>query len=206
MKVLAKRENSMLIFFPLSLFIFIPGIVNIINWFIETDFFNAVRVADTDDFNYLMLSLLLNVLVLIIILSFTGCLLIRFIETLLTPPIVMEYDEYGIYIYNRLKETRVIRFYDIKSQVSEESDVDIYNYKYHIKLATVKVLTGTLRIELLDGFVRVDCVANVKDVERKLKDLVRKEEHKKIAELEARVEKIKRERELEELRKHNPDT
>ncbi len=195
MKVLAKRYNGAIWMFSIAIVLFVICtyiVVSCFGGYYEANgSFNGV--LQTSDFEAIKLLFGYVFIIIVTVVSLVGT-----VKTLFLPKVLMEYDDYGIYIYHKYKPTKTIRFEDICSEVSEEDTVDIYvgtSYYYH-KISH-KVLNNTLRIEVEDGFVRVDCVEDVKNVELKIRQLVRSTRKSIIEELEENVEE-NRMKELEE--------
>ena len=66
--------------------------------------------------------------------------------------------------------------------------------------------TGTLRIELPNQFITLHGIKNVGQVKLQLDRLVREHKKEKMTFYEEQMMKRQREAELEELRKHDPNT
>ena len=139
-----------------------------------------------------------------------------FLQRLLLPRIIMEYDDYGLYIYRTDKSVTLLRYGEIWSSYSEE-DFESVEFCYHrgfYRYRNIKVSnpfwgifkTGSIRIETPDDFICLGGIYHVKEVEREIKRMVRKNRQEFIEEMEEKIEKNQRQRELEELAKHNPDT
>ncbi len=195
MKVLAKRYNGAIWMFSIAIILFVICTYIVVSCF--GGYYEAngsfKGVLDTSDFKAIELLFGYVIIIIITVGSFESV-----VSTLALPRVLMEYDDYGIYIYHKYKPTKTIRFEDIGSEVSEEDTVDIYvggSYYYH-KISH-KVLNNTLRIEVEDGFVRVDYVKDVKNVELKIRQLVRSTRKSIIEELEENIAE-NRMRELEE--------
>ncbi len=195
MKVLAKRYDGAIWLFSIAIIFFVICTYIVVSCF--GGYYEANRsfkgVLHTSDFKAIEL---LSEYVIIIIITVGS--LVGTVRTLVLPKVLMEYDDYGIYIYHKYKPTKTIRFEDIGSEVSEEDTVDIYvGHSYYYYKISHKALSNTLRIELEDGFVRVDCVEDVKNVELKIHQLVRSTGKSIIEELEENIEE-NRMKELEE--------
>ncbi len=142
--------------------------------------------------------------------------LILFIARLSTPKTIIEYDDFGLYIYQRGKPVTLLRYEEIWSAYSE-GDFDNVEFSYHRGFHNRKNIkvgdpfwgmfkTGSIRIETPDDFICLDGIYHVKEVEREIKRMVKKNRQEFIDKMEERIEENQRQRELEELAKHNPDT
>jgi len=142
--------------------------------------------------------------------------LVLFLARLSTPKTIMEYDDFGVYIYRTGKPVTLLRYKEIWSAYSE-GDFDNVEFCYHRGFHTRKNIkvgdpfwglfkTGSIRIETPDDFICLDGIYRVKAVEREIKRMVKKNRQEFIEEMEERIEENQRQRELEELAKHNPDT
>lgn len=123
--------------------------------------------------------------------------LISFVERLLTPKIMIEYDDYGLYIYQRGKVT-LLKYKELWSTYSTK-DVESINLCYHRGLWGLFsmlasefiwsfVKTGSIRIETPDGFIVLHGVYHVRDVEFEIKKMIREHRKRFIEELEKSVE------------------
>lgn len=139
-----------------------------------------------------------------------------FTERLLTPRTIMEYDDFGIYIYRTGKPVTLLRYKEIWSTYSEE-DFENIEFCYHRGFYRVRNIsvsnpfwglfkTGSIRIEIPDGFINLGGIYHVREVERELKRMVKKNRQEFVDDLEEKIKENQRQRELEELAKHNPDT
>jgi hypothetical protein len=139
------------------------------------------------------------------------------------PKILIEYDKAGIYIYNRRNKPPItIRYEQLWSATAlpGEKDFDeIDSPDYSLSgfpfassgemitgYSNCNAMTGSLRLELPDQFIKLHGVKNVRDVRRQLDKLVYDNKKNKMAFYEDRMMKRQREVELEELRKHDPNT
>ncbi len=143
-------------------------------------------------------------------------LLILYIARLSTPKTIMEYDDHGLYIYRTGKPVLLLRYEEIWSAYSE-GDFDNVEFCYHRGFHTRKNIrvgdpfwgtfkTGSIRIETPDEFICLDGIYHVKEVEKEIKRMVRKNRQEFIDEMEEKIKENQKQRELEELAKHNPDT
>lgn len=139
-----------------------------------------------------------------------------FLQRLLTPRTIMEYDDFGVYIYQTGKPGTLLRYKELWSTYAEEDFENVEScyrrgfYRYrNIKVSNPFwgiFKTGSIRIEIPDGFINLGGIYHVKEVERELKRMVKKNRQEFIDELEENIKENQRQRELEELAKHNPGT
>ncbi len=139
-----------------------------------------------------------------------------FLDRLFTPRTIMEYDNSGLYIYRTGKPVTLLRYEELWSTYSEEDfeNVEFCYYRGLYRCRNIKVSnpfwgifkTGSIRIEIPDGFINLGGIYHVREVERELKRMVKKNRQEFIDELEENIKENQRQRELEELAKHNPDT
>lgn len=142
--------------------------------------------------------------------------LLPFIERLLIPKVIMEYDDYGLYIYKTGKPTTLLRYEELWSTYSEEDfeNIEMCYHRGFYRSRNIRISnpfwgifkTGSIRIETPDDFINVGGIYHVKDVEYEIKRMVRKNRKEFIAEMEEKIAYNQRQRELVELSKHNPDT
>ena len=148
-------------------------------------------------------------------LIFVACLFV-FLARLSVPRIIMEYDDFGLYIYRTGKPVTLLRYKEIWSTYSEE-DFENIEFCYHRGFYRVRNIsvsnpfwglfkTGSIRIEIPDGFINLGGIYHVREVERELKRMVKKNRQEFVDDLEEKIKENQRQRELEELAKHNPDT
>ena len=148
-------------------------------------------------------------------LFFLACLFV-FLARLSVPRIIMEYDDFGLYIYRTGKPVTLLRYKEIWSTYSEE-DFENVEFCYHrgfYRCRNIKVSnpfwgifkTGSIRIEIPDGFINLGGIYHVREVEREIKRMVKNNRQEFIDELEENIKANQRQRELEELAKHNPNT
>lgn len=139
-----------------------------------------------------------------------------FIERLLTPRTIMEYDDHGLYIYKTGKPVTLLRYKELWSTYAEE-DLENVEFCYHrgfYRYRNIKVSnpfwgifkTGSIRIEIPGGFINLGGIYHVKEVEKEIKRMVRKNRREFLEEMEERIEESQRQRELEKSAKHNQDT
>lgn len=144
------------------------------------------------------------------------CFFVIFLARVSIPRTIMEYDDFGLYIYRTGKPVTLLRYQEVWSTYSE-GDFDNVEFSYHrgfYPRRNIKIgdpfwgmfKTGSIRIETPDDFICLDGIYHVKEVEREIKRMVKKNRQEFVDEMEERIEKNQRQRELEELAKHNPDT
>ena len=142
--------------------------------------------------------------------------LVPFLVRVFTPRTIMEYDDHGLYIYRMGKPVTPLRYEEIWSAYSE-GDFDNVEFCYHRGFHTRKNIkvgdpfwgmfkTGSIRIETPDDFICLGGIYHVKEVEKEIKRMVRKNRREFLDEMYENIEENQRQRELEELAKHNPDT
>ena len=97
------------------------------------------------------------------------CLSNFFLCTLM-PKNVIEYDDFGIYIYKRRnKEPLILRYGEIFSKTAENDESYVFVGFWDIPFT---LSSGTLRIEVKDGFLKVPCIKNVRKVQTELNRLL----------------------------------
>lgn len=143
-------------------------------------------------------------------------LLLPFLTRLFTPRTIMEYDDFGVYIYRTGKPVTLLRYKEVWSTYVEEDleNVEFCYYRGFYRCRNISVSnpfwgifkTGSIRIEIPDGFINLGGIYHVKEVERELKRMVKKNRQEFIDEMEERIQENQRQRDFEELAKHNPDT
>ena len=147
---------------------------------------------------------------------FFVCFLVLFLARLSIPRTIMEYDDFGLYIYRTGKPVTLLRYKEVWSTYSE-GDFDNVEFSYHrgfYPRRNIKIgdpfwglfKTGSIRIETPDDFICLNGIYCVKTVEKELKRMVKKNRQEFVDEMEEKIKEIQRQRELEELAKHNPDT
>ena len=139
-----------------------------------------------------------------------------FLQRILTPRIIIEYDDFGFYIYRMGKPVTLLRYEELWSTYAEE-DFENVEFCYHrgfYRSRNIKISdpfwgifkTGSIRIETPEDFICLGGIYHVKEVEREIKRMVRKNRREFLDEMYENIEENQRQRELEELAKHNPDT
>jgi hypothetical protein len=142
--------------------------------------------------------------------------LLLFLDRLSTPKTIMEYDDFGVYIYRTGKPVTLLRYEELWSTYAEE-DFENVEFCYHRGFHTSRNIkisdpfwgilkTGSIRIETPDDFICLGGIYHVKEVEKEIKRMVRKNRREFLDEMYDGIEKSQRQRELEELTKHNPET
>ncbi len=142
--------------------------------------------------------------------------LLLFLDRMSTPKTIMEYDDFGVYIYRTGKPVTLLRYEELWSTYAEEDFEEVefcYHRGFH-RSRNIKISdpfwgifkTGSIRIETPDDFICLGGIYHVKEVEKEIKRMVRKNRREFLDEMYEGIEKSQRQRELEELAKHNPDT
>lgn len=139
-----------------------------------------------------------------------------FLQRLLTPRTIMEYDDHGLYIYRTGKPVTLLRYEELWSSYSEEDfeNVELCYHRGFYRCRNIKVSnpfwgtikTGSIRIEIPGGFINLGGIYHVKEVERELKIMIRKNRKAFLNEMYENMEEERRQRDIEELAKHNPET
>lgn len=134
------------------------------------------------------------------------------IRRLSVPKIIIEYDDFGVYIYKKGMPVTLLRYEALWSVYVHEELFESYeDFDSNVNVSVKKSLlglseTGAMRIETPNGFIVLSGIYHIKEVERELKRMVKKNRQEFIDEMEERIKENQRQRELEELAKHNPDT
>lgn len=173
MKVLARRANGILIFGPVFMALCFAF------WL-----FCAQHPREVSDM-YLFEDLYMRFL-LISIFFFPVTLWI-FVQRLFVPKVIIEYDDHGLYIYRRRKETVVLRYEYLNNLYAEADLQDVvvyvgprsiftgYRRRFEIGGILEKIIkTGSLEIRTDDGIVTLKGVHNVKEVKVDIDRLIRK--------------------------------
>lgn len=200
MKVLAERSNAIFFWGPPTIalcFIYI---------YLRWNFGWRRRLFRRHSLSYFVVILFISTIY-------------NLIHRLFIPQVIIEYDKAGIYVYNKRRgDPIIIRFEHLWSSMSfggedafDELDVpssafvpdkEMLNTGY----CSCNTTTGTLRIELPNQFITLHGIKNVGQVKLQLDRLVREHKKEKMAFYEEQMMKRQREVELEELRKHDPNT
>lgn len=147
--------------------------------------------------------------------------LYNLVHRLMLPRVLIEYDRAGIYVYTKRRgEPMIIRFEHLWSSISM-GGMDVYDeivprsddtcrgldgMVLNTGTCSCNSVTGTLRIELPNQFITIHGVKKVGEVKLTLDRLVREHKKEKMSFYEEQMMKRQREEELEELRKHDPNT
>ena len=139
-------------------------------------------------------------------------LLCLFVRRLLVPKTIIEYDDFGLYIYKKGMPVTLLRYEALWSVYAHEELFE--SYEDFDSCASVSVKnslfglsqTGAIRIETPDDFIVLSGIYHVKEVEKEIKRMVRKNRREFLDEMYENIEKNQIQKELEELAKHNPDT
>lgn len=127
------------------------------------------------------------------------------LHRLLVPKVIIEYDDYGLYIYKYKRQPpATIRYSDLKGALALEGANDSYELNGINNISGFS--TGMLRIQTSKGLITLYGVENVREVGTQLRRMIGEYNHKVMEEYEQRIEQMKRQRELEELQKHDPNT
>lgn len=104
------------------------------------------------------------------VMAMTVRCLSNFFLCILMPKNVIKYDDFGIYIYKRRnKEPMILRYGEIFSKTAENDEGHIIvKHWFSFRLFTFALSSGTLRIEVKDGFLKVPCIKNVRKVQTEL--------------------------------------
>ncbi len=132
------------------------------------------------------------------------------VRRLSIPRVIIEYDDFGLYIYQKGMPVTLLRYESLWSMYVHEEMIDAYEDFDSCVSARQSFwglsATGAIRFETPNGFIVVSGISQVKEVEREIKRMVKKNRQEFIDEMEYRIKENQRQRELEELAKHNPDT
>ncbi len=200
MKILAKRDNTIFVVAPIML------IVSFICLFALIDMKIDIKIdIDVADIGF---GLLYSVT------------FIRFFLRLSVPPVILEYDDNFLYVNRRFKESIAISYKnfidvsDVKEKVDFKEmrylkrkiiwlreDYEKY-YQYLIALAT----TGVLNLNYEGGYIRLHGIKNVETVETELEKIIREKKRENTEKIEGKLAEMQRQRELEELAKHDINT
>lgn len=200
MKVLAERSNAIFIWGPIAI------AISLLHFYLR--FEHNFTILPRHYTFWFFLSLFLSTLY-------------NLIHRLMLPRILIEYDRAGIYVYQKRRgEPVIIRFEQLWGSTSM-GRVDAYDEIDSNSASPMRVFdglelntgtcscnstTGTLRIELPNQFITIHGVKKVGEVKLTLDRLVREHKKEKMSFYEEQMMKRQREEELQELRKHDPDT
>ncbi len=135
-----------------------------------------------------------------------------FIRRLSIPKVIIEYDDYGLYLYRKGMPVTLLRYEALWSVYAQQELYDVYEDFDSTASVSVKnslfglSSSGAIRFETPDGFIVLSGIYHVRDVEREINRMVRKNRDEFVAKMEENIEENKRKRELEELAKHDPST
>ena len=138
-------------------------------------------------------------------------MLCAFIERLCMPKVLIEYDDCGLYIYKyRKSEPILLRYEDIiASHVTLDvgsDDITLGQLSPEQTGLVSNNAVGTLCIRIKSGDIRIRGIKNVKQVRGELNKKVSEIKRKQREEIDDLIERSRRERELSELAKHDPNT
>ena len=202
MKVLAERSNAIFLWGPFAI------LISILYFYLR--FEHGLRILPRHYFFWFFLTLFLSTLY-------------NLIHRLTLPRILIEYDKAGIYVYKKRRgDPIIIRFEHLWGSISLgredaygevggtveylNSQILTEGLELNTGHCSCNTATGTLRIELPNQFITLHGVKNVGQVKLELDRLVREHKKEKMDFYEEQMLKRQREAELEELRKHDPNT
>lgn len=134
-----------------------------------------------------------------------GLVCFDLLHRLIVPKIIIEYDDYGIYIYKYKKQPPItLRYSDLKGVLIMEGANDSYELDAGGNINGFS--TGMLRIQSSKGLTTLYGIKNVRQVGNQLKKMVADYNRNVMEQYDQRIERSKRLRELEELQKHDPNT
>ena len=198
MKALAYRSNLIFITAP----ILVP-----ICFLVSLQIFSHTRF-----FYGWLFELLLTVLTVMV------SQLIGFVERLFMPKVLIEYDDCGLYIYKYRKSKPILLRYeniwDCRARVNSGSEDFPMSESFNPNKAdsyervsiSSKAFVGMLNINTPHEVIRVHGIKDVKAVERKIASIRYEFKEKRDEWLDYNIELVRRERELEELAKHDINT
>lgn len=134
-----------------------------------------------------------------------------FIERLCMPAVLIECDDYGLYIYKyRKSEPILVRYEDIISScvtvdVGSE-DISIGQLSPEQTGLVSNNAVGTLCIRLQTEDIRIRGIKDVKQVRQEINKKVNELKRKQQEEIDEIIEASRRKKELEELAKHDINT
>ena len=141
-----------------------------------------------------------------------------FVERLFMPKVLIEYDNCGLYIYKyRKSEPILLRYehiWDCRAQTNEGSEDIPLNMDYNPNVAdsyeragiTTTPLVGMLKFNTPYEVIRVHGIKDVKAVERELASIRYDFKDKQDDWIDYNIEYSRRQKELEELAKHDINT
>lgn len=176
MRVIAKRENAILVIAPLgvALCVLLRGIIG------------TTLSSDLYDNVFAMICVLLA---------------LRFVFRLTVPNVIMECDNKNLYINRRFSESLVIPLGDIinVSDAREKVDIPVFlhvgyllsreNVESFFHALSIIVKTGYFTINYKGGYVRVHGVKNSKAVNVELSKIVSRKRKDFLAEIDSNIEK-----------------
>lgn len=135
------------------------------------------------------------------------------VRRLSVPKTIIEYDDFGLYIYRKGMPVTLLRYEELWSVYAHEELFEAYE-DFDSSCTSVSVKnscwglsqTGAIRIEAPNGFIVLSGIYHVKEVKKEIDRMVKKNRQEFIDALEENIKENQRQRELEELAKHNPDT
>ncbi len=202
MKILAYRSNLIFItapiLVPICFFIFAYMVKDIVgSWWLYSELWWSIFIT-----------------VFTTMLSQT----IGFVERLFMPKVLIEYDDHGLYIYKYKNSEPILLRYEQIWGFCAHTNYGAEDYplsqtfnpntqdSYERVAISSKEFVGMLKFNTPHEIVTVHGIKDVKSVERELSALKYDFKEKQEAWLDYNVERSKREKELEELAKHDVNT
>ncbi len=155
-----------------------------------------------------------------LLMSFTIMIsqLAGFIERFFIPKVIIEYDDFGLYIYKYKRRDPILLHYEqiwgCRAHINEGAEDIPFNfdpfsgqeYSYENTAIRTTQFVGSLKFNTPHSVINVHGIKDVKAVERKLAAMRYdfKEDYEEW--LNYNIEQSKRNEELEELAKHNINT
>lgn len=193
MKVLAYRSNRIFVVAPIV--VFLCGLV--LQLYIHNELYifgrnNRIRVIG-----------------FVCMLSIT--MLCAFVERLCMPKVLIECDDCGLYIYKYKKSAPILLRYDdiISSSITVgvgSEDITIGQLSPEQTGFVSNNAVGVLCIRTKHGDIRIHGIQNIKQVRGELNKKLGEFKRKQQAEIDELIERSRRQKELEELAKHDVNT
>ena len=120
-----------------------------------------------------------------------------FIRRVSIPRIIIEYDDFGLYIYRKGMPVTLLRYESLWSMYIHEEVIDTYeDFDSSGYVRTQQSLwglsaTGAIRFETPNGFITVSGISKVKEVEKEIKRMVEKNRREFVDAMEDKIEKRK---------------
>ena len=201
MKVLATRANG---------FVYIGPFIIILTLVYCVAHFNAEYIAgDGVSFLFTLLdrSFLVSLFICVVSMVVWG-------ERIITPRVIIEYDDKGFYIYKYKNSDPIILRYEEMYGAFAKEDLSEVHYRRNAWTPRRRISnptwglikTGNLRLETPTDFITLRGVKNVNDVRHEMTKLVREHKRKQNEFLDYNIELAKAKKEAEEQEKHNINT